>query len=235
MNTRDDGSFSTLRWAVGKANSNQGADTIRFNTNTFSKPQTITLTGGSLSLTDAATTTITGPGARLLSISGKNASGVFSVNANATGSISGLTITGSVSTCRGGLANFGTAALSDSVVTGNSAGFWGGVHNEGRLAVIDPALPSNSATFGVGVSNFETLAIARSLINGNAASTGAGLCNNPYAGYGPGVPQGRSDFLIGSNSFGISKNCLRNDMDIFPCMRLRGSTTTTSIKKQSIV
>ena len=49
-----------LRWAVGQANANAGADTIVFDSSVFNTPQTITLTSGQLALTDTATTTITG-------------------------------------------------------------------------------------------------------------------------------------------------------------------------------
>src|SRR5262245_51496317 len=55
----DDGSAGTLSWAGGEPNANPGADTIAFSS-LFNAPQTITLTGGQLTLTDTATTTITG-------------------------------------------------------------------------------------------------------------------------------------------------------------------------------
>ena len=58
--TADNGSTGTLRWAIGQANSDNQADTIVFSS-LFNTPQTITLTGGPLELTDPATTTITGP------------------------------------------------------------------------------------------------------------------------------------------------------------------------------
>ena len=62
-NLLDDGSVGSLRWAVGQANSNPGADTIAFDSTAFSKAQTIALTTGQLELSDAATTTISGPAA----------------------------------------------------------------------------------------------------------------------------------------------------------------------------
>ena len=76
--TLDNGSAGTLRYEIDQANTNAGPDTIDFDRTVFSTPQTITLTSGQLELTDAATTTITGPGSSLLSISGNNASRVFS-------------------------------------------------------------------------------------------------------------------------------------------------------------
>src|SRR5438309_11987595 len=72
-NALDDGSAGSLRWAVGRANATAGADTISFSS-LFNLAQAITLTAGQLTLTDTATTTITGPGANLLSVSGNNTS-----------------------------------------------------------------------------------------------------------------------------------------------------------------
>ena len=83
-----------LRQAIAQANADGGGDTIAFSS-LFNTPQTITLTGGQLELSGTtAPTTITGPGANLLSVSGNNASRVFLVDANVTASLSGLTITG---------------------------------------------------------------------------------------------------------------------------------------------
>lgn len=92
-NTLDNSSIGSLRWAVGQANATAGADTINFNSS-FSTPKTITLTSGELKLTDAATTTITGPAANLLSISGNKMSRVLTINAGASAALSGVTITG---------------------------------------------------------------------------------------------------------------------------------------------
>src|SRR4051812_1033504 len=84
----------SLRAAVGLANSTAGADTITFSS-LFDAPQTITLTAGELALTDpSGATTISGPGAALLSVSGNHASRVFKVYSGASAALSGLTITG---------------------------------------------------------------------------------------------------------------------------------------------
>ncbi len=78
-NPGTDGTIS-LREALTAANNTTGPSTITFDSTQFSTPQTITLTGGQLSLTHSATTTITGPGANLLSISGNLQSRVFEVD-----------------------------------------------------------------------------------------------------------------------------------------------------------
>ena len=92
--TLDNGSAGTLRWAVGQANSAGGAETITFDKTVFKTPQTITLTGTQLELTDTTgTETITGPKVGV-TVSGGEHSRVFQVDGGVTASISGLTITG---------------------------------------------------------------------------------------------------------------------------------------------
>ena len=106
-NTNDSGDGS-LRQAILDANTNAGDDAIVFSS-LFNSRQTITLTGGQLTLTDTATTTITGPGANLLTVSGNGAGRVFQVTDGAAAALSGLTITGGSSDTGGGVRNDGTA------------------------------------------------------------------------------------------------------------------------------
>ena len=83
-----------LRQAIVQANTNGGAETITFDKTVFKTPQTITLTGGQLELSDTSgTETITGPKAGV-TVSGGGLSRVFQVDAGVTASISGMTITG---------------------------------------------------------------------------------------------------------------------------------------------
>jgi hypothetical protein len=94
VNTLDDGSVGSLRWAVGQANSQPGVDTIDFDSGVFSAPRTITLSGGQLELSDTAgATSIAGPAAGV-TVSGSGLSRVLRVDALVTASISGMTITG---------------------------------------------------------------------------------------------------------------------------------------------
>src|SRR5262249_10459343 len=80
LNTNDTGAGS-LRNAVAQANANLGADTIVFDNTVFNTPQTITLTSGVITFAgDTALTTVTGPGASLLTVSGGNTQGVWQVN-----------------------------------------------------------------------------------------------------------------------------------------------------------
>ena len=74
-----------LRQAIGQANMNGGAETINFDSTVFSTPQTITLTGGQLELSDTTgTETITGPAAGV-TVSGGGQSRVFQVDAECHG------------------------------------------------------------------------------------------------------------------------------------------------------
>ena len=116
----------SLRQAINLANALGTADTITFSS-LFDTPQTITLTAGPLSLTDKATTTIDGPGATLLTVSGGGKSRVFVVEGGSA-ALAGLTISGGSAADDGGglFNNGGTLGLSDATVTGNVAAIDGG-------------------------------------------------------------------------------------------------------------
>ena len=96
--TGDSGSGSglagDLRHCITQANSDGGDETIVFDKTVFKTPQTITLTGGQLELSNTTgTETIMGPKAGVTVNAGGN-SRVFQVDGGVTASISGLTITG---------------------------------------------------------------------------------------------------------------------------------------------
>jgi hypothetical protein len=94
----------TLRWAVQQADASATGATINF---TLSTPATITLAQGPIDLgNDGGAVTIDGPGASLLTISGGGASQVITLDevpqgGAQTASISGLTISGGVTTGEG--------------------------------------------------------------------------------------------------------------------------------------
>ena len=88
------GDSGDLRYCINQANADDQANTIVFDPTVFSTPQTITLTGSQLELTDTGgTQTITGPAAGV-TISGGGKSRVFQVDSGVTASLSGLTISG---------------------------------------------------------------------------------------------------------------------------------------------
>jgi hypothetical protein len=177
-----------LRQAITQANSDGGGDTIVFSS-LFNTAQTITLTGGQLELSGTtAPTTITGPGANLLSVSGNNTNRVFLVDANVTATISGLTISGGFAgdgEGGGGLDNRGAVVLTDCTVTGNFSGrsaSGGGVMNTSTATLTSCTLSFNGAsTSGGGLENFSgtaTATLTDCAVSGNSASTGGGLDNH---------------------------------------------------------
>ncbi|MBL8865320.1 MAG: hypothetical protein JNK93_07125, partial [Planctomycetia bacterium] len=87
-NLNDSGAGS-LRDAIASANSAAGADTINFQAGLTG---TITL-ASQLTITDTTgATTITGPGAERIGVSGNNATRIFQVNGGVTANFSGLTL-----------------------------------------------------------------------------------------------------------------------------------------------
>ena len=166
------GSFLTLREAIEVVDGTLGRaltageqaqingvlgtnDIIQFNLP--AGPQTITLTGGPLSITKPVT--INGPAAANLTVSGNKVGRVFIVgvdysqNLSLIVAISGLTISGgsAVATGKnygGGLLNFGTLTVNNMTFTANSAGNSGGgaIYNDGALTITNSAFTGNSVT-----------------------------------------------------------------------------------------
>jgi hypothetical protein len=157
----------TLRQAVAIANTDPGPDTIAFDPLVFSTPQTITLTQGQLEISDTSgTTTITGPGADLLSISGGNSSRVFQTDSETSLSVSGLTITdgkatvgdSDANTYGGAIFNQGQLTIASSNISGNTVyataaldytpglAMGGAIYSVGSLTVSDSTLSNNVVT-----------------------------------------------------------------------------------------
>src|SRR5262249_49160642 len=145
----------SLRQAVNLANAQTTGDSISFDPSVFATPQTITLTAGPLSLTDAARTTITGPGPSLLTISGGATSRVFDIP-GASVALSGMTITGGHAGNGGGLRNAGgRLSLTNVTVSGNFASRNGGglyTTPGGSTTLSGVTFSNNSASVGAGVA-----------------------------------------------------------------------------------
>ena len=175
-----------LRQAITLANSLTGANTITFDPTVFATPQTITLNGTQLSLTNTTgTETITGPAAGV-TISGNHASRVFLVNASVTASISGLTISGgTVTGVGGGLDNLGTVTLTNVTLSGNTAStIGGGLYNKATATLIGCTVSGNSVGIrGGGLWSSGTITLINDILSGNSASTntGGGLYNKATA------------------------------------------------------
>lgn len=157
--TSDSGEGS-LRQAVLNANAIAGADTITFAGSTFTDttPDTITLTTGVMDITTDVT--LVGPGPKLLSISGNNASRILSLTAGIQ-RISGITFTGGNDTANGG--GGGGGAIS-------AAG--------GSVSIINCAFVSNvSAVGGGAIINYYNLSVTGSSFSGNSGPWGGAIAN----------------------------------------------------------
>ena len=165
----------SLREAIDQADGAPGS-TITFDPAVFGTPQTIGLTLGELDIT--ADMTVTGPGARLLTIDASNRSRIFEIDDQlptaAVVTLSGLTLTG-----------------------GNPHGGTGGaIDNAEDLTLIDSTVSGSTAAYGGGIFNFGNLNVIGSTISGNATanqgyfqtrlSTGGTLLTSNY-GYGAGI------------------------------------------------
>jgi hypothetical protein len=183
-NLLDDGSAGSLRWAVDQANATGGDQTIDFDATVFATPQTITLSGTQLELTDTTgTETIVGPAVGV-TVNGNNASRVFQIDRMVTASIAGLTITGGHMGDTGnidgggGLANYGgTLTLTDCTVSGNSAKNGGGLANDsGTDTLTNCTVSGNSAgNLGGGIFNDSGMLLTDCTISGNSGYVGGGL------------------------------------------------------------
>ena len=102
-------------------------------------------------LTDTATTTIIGPGAKRLTTSGGGKSRVFDIQRGSL-TISCLTISGGKAALAGGLRNErGRLALNHVIIRRNSALVGGGLFNTGSAVLTDVVIRGNQARVGSGL------------------------------------------------------------------------------------
>jgi CSLREA domain-containing protein len=171
----------SLRQALNLANTLGTADTITFSS-LFDNPQTITLTAGSLSLSDKATITIVGPGPNLLTVSGGGTTGVFDIEGGSL-ALAGLTISGGNAARGGGIFDHaGMLSLTDCTVSGNSATVGGGLYNSqgGATSMTSCTLSGNSARYSAGgLFNWGTATLTNcTLSSNNTGRSGGGLFND---------------------------------------------------------
>ena len=152
----DDSGPESLRQAILDANDNPGADLIRFAP--AARDGTITLTSGQLSITDDLN--LDGPGVQRLTISGNDASRVFSVSGGATdveirdltianGRATGTTVEGPVGpvTLGGALLNTGARVVLFHVTMDNNQAV-GAIAQGGAIAnVFGGTLEVTDSTF----------------------------------------------------------------------------------------
>jgi CSLREA domain-containing protein len=178
--------LTSLREAINYANSHPGADAITFDAS-FNSATTITLSGTELpALTDkSGATTIVGPGANMLTISGNNLSRVFEVASGVTASISGVTISAGRNVLGmgngGGIYSLGTLTVTNSTLSADSASHAGGAiftAGSGNLTVANSTLSGNSAALGGGIYCASSVTVVNSTFSGNTAGTGGSIFNN---------------------------------------------------------
>jgi predicted outer membrane repeat protein len=223
-NTLDDGSIGSLRWAVAQVNSDPNntaaqPDTIQFDSTVFgSTPQTITLSGSELLLSNNVT--INGPGAGHLALDGGHTatnagSRIFEVGSTAIVTLAGLTIqNGYASGANGGgilvdsdsLGNNGTLTITDCAFSGNAAtGDGGGIYSLGRLTLTGSTFSQNLA-FDVGGAIFIASwgngpsTVANSTFTDNVAGAAGATYNFASGSEGGGAILAGSDSLSVSNS-----------------------------------
>ncbi|MBX7106563.1 MAG: right-handed parallel beta-helix repeat-containing protein, partial [Gemmataceae bacterium] len=205
-----DSGLNTLRNAINSANTSVGADTINITVS-----GTITLTTGSLDITDAVT--IVGPGVSQLTIKNGATDRIFNTSgaaAKSAISLSGMTITGGKPAGGGGgiFVNDEALTLNNCKVSGNVSQADGGAILVGGLGSLtlgnctitgNTANGANSEGGGLAFSDAANVVISQSLISGNiAGSDGGGIyffkngtllmdasavINNETAGDGAGI------------------------------------------------
>src|SRR5206468_2595841 len=139
---------------------------------------TITLGGTELPmLTDnTGATSIAGPGANLLTISGNNACRVFDVSA--TAAISGVTISGGKNATGAGILDNGTLTVTNSTLGGNSAAFGGGIWGGSSVTLASAIVSGNTGgdiSASAVTANFCAIGTSITLTGGNNLAFGANL------------------------------------------------------------
>ncbi|MGB9145882.1 MAG: MBG domain-containing protein [Acidobacteriaceae bacterium] len=176
VTTTADSGTGSLRAAITSVNGDTSADTID-----FAAGVTGTITPQTPLPAITNDVTITGPGAGKLSISGSavTTAPIFTVNSGVTVSISGLTLSGAITTVEGGaIASAGTLTVSSCAITNDSGGAGGGgiFASGGTLAVSDSTFSGNSGGAGgaIGIDPGATATITNSTFYGNNASLEGG-------------------------------------------------------------
>jgi hypothetical protein len=179
---------------------NVSFDAAVFSPSNAVSANTITLTAGSLNV--PSRTSVNGPAggpgatqANLVTVSGDNASTVFTVSAGATGTqLSNLNIVDGNATQGGGIVNAGTLVVGNCIIAGNTAASTvsgvtaggGGILNSATLTVQSSTIAGNTASAvgtpaeGGGIENSGNLMLVDGTVSGNTATaagtaTGGGI------------------------------------------------------------
>jgi hypothetical protein len=184
------GNAGDLVYVIGlaNANANPGGSEIEFDPTVFASPQTITLNSTLVLAETAGPVIIDGPGAGLVTISGKDAVEVLSVSSDVTANLSGVTIARGSASVGGGLYNSGTMTIADATMTDNWAsssvflgGLGGGLYNAGVMTITDSTFANNwtaRENLGGGLYNAGTMTVSDSTFDHNWAWYGGGIGND---------------------------------------------------------
>jgi hypothetical protein len=176
VNDAGDGS---LRYEITNASP---GDTITFDASL--NGQTITLTGGEITIDKALT--IDGPGAALLTVSGNNAGRIFNITSGAPVTIDGLTLQ------EGSAASWGGAIYSESALTLTNTNFIsntavdgsGAVYAFGATSITDGKFQGNEADgYGGALEVNDSLVISGTQFIGNISNGDDGFMNGAGAIY----------------------------------------------------
>ncbi|MEM9015627.1 MAG: right-handed parallel beta-helix repeat-containing protein [Verrucomicrobiota bacterium] len=176
--------LTSLREAISYAATLGGAQEITFSDGsggtvdfTDDIPETIILNGTELSI--ESDVKITGPGASKLTVSGNDASRIFSVAAGTTSEISGITVSGGFEINGAGIRSAGNLTILGSIITGNRGSNGGGIQSisSGKLTVRRTSIYGNSGFLaGGGIDSEGEVTILDSTISGNSSTgTGGGM------------------------------------------------------------
>lgn len=164
--------------------------------------QTITLTGGELTIAKNDNLTIAGPAAGPVTISGGRQSRVFEVTAKGQLTLTGLVITGGyargASTVAGqsggGIDNHGTVTVSNCTITGNRSfdggdSFGGGIYNAaGAALTVNNSTFTNNSAFRAGGGIYNDagagLTVSHSSFSVNSGYDGGAIYNLGTASIG---------------------------------------------------
>ncbi|HET6248007.1 MAG TPA: Ig-like domain repeat protein [Tepidisphaeraceae bacterium] len=170
VNTTAASGAGSLSAAIATANTAASDTTISFDPTVFATPQTITLAGTALELSNTAhSTTITGPTAGV-TVNANSQSAVFIVDMGVTASISAFGVTGG---SVGGIENNGSLTLANDAISGNS--------NE-NITNMDFTV---TVTDGGGIDNAGSISLTNCTISGNSfTSAGDALTSSDHGGGG---------------------------------------------------
>lgn len=125
--------------------------------------------------------TISGPGARILTVNGNNASGVFEIPTTNTVTITGLTITNGNASNGGGIFSTGNVKITYCTINANTATSLGGGIDIQGIGLIHHTTISNNTSGnnggGINISGGATTVITMydCTISGNTATSSSGM------------------------------------------------------------